>query len=104
MEPADKKSRALIKAWVVRCNMAASLSPRPKAKNISPSWLMVEKAIIFFMSVWDVGDRFIIDGFLNLLNFLYFRVVKFLWMKLDIMPSNLLHSKGPYQLPQSPYG
>ncbi|QWK12461.1 MAG: NADH-quinone oxidoreductase subunit L [Aquificota bacterium] len=32
-----------------------------------------------------VGDRFIIDGFLNLLNFLYFRVVKFLWMKLDIM-------------------
>ncbi len=32
-----------------------------------------------------VGDRFIIDGFLNLLNFLYFKVVKFLWMKLDIM-------------------
>ena len=37
-----------------------------------------------------VGDRFIIDGFLNLLNFLYFRVVKFLWMKLDIMLVDLL--------------
>ncbi|MDM7266209.1 MAG: NADH-quinone oxidoreductase subunit L, partial [Aquificaceae bacterium] len=37
-----------------------------------------------------VGDRFIIDGFLNLLNFLYFKVVKFLWMKLDIMLVDLL--------------
>ncbi len=32
-----------------------------------------------------VGDRVLIDGFINLLNFLYFKVVKFLWMKLDIM-------------------
>ncbi len=31
------------------------------------------------------GDRVLIDGFINLLNFLYFKVVKFLWMKLDIM-------------------
>ncbi|MFN7065652.1 MAG: proton-conducting transporter membrane subunit, partial [Aquificaceae bacterium] len=39
----------------------------------------------FSRSLFILGDRFIIDGFLNLLNWLYFRVVKFLWMKLDIM-------------------
>ncbi|MDW8096033.1 MAG: NADH-quinone oxidoreductase subunit L, partial [Aquificaceae bacterium] len=32
-----------------------------------------------------LGDRFLIDGFINLLNFIYFKVVKFLWMKLDVM-------------------
>jgi NADH-quinone oxidoreductase subunit L len=36
-----------------------------------------------------VGDRFLIDGFINLLNFLYFRVVKFLWIKLDIYTVDL---------------
>jgi NADH-quinone oxidoreductase subunit L len=36
-----------------------------------------------------VGDRFLIDGFINLLNFLYFRVVKFLWLKLDIYTVDL---------------
>jgi NADH-quinone oxidoreductase subunit L len=36
------------------------------------------------------GDRFLIDGFINLLNFLYFRVVKFLWIKLDIYTVDLL--------------
>jgi NADH-quinone oxidoreductase subunit L len=36
-------------------------------------------------AIFLAGDRVLIDGFLNLLNFLYFRVVKFLWMKLDIM-------------------
>jgi NADH-quinone oxidoreductase subunit L len=36
-----------------------------------------------------VGDRFLIDGFINLLNFLYFRVVKFLWIKLDIYTLDL---------------
>jgi NADH-quinone oxidoreductase subunit L len=35
------------------------------------------------------GDRFLIDGFINLLNFLYFRVVKFLWIKLDIYTVDL---------------
>ncbi|MFN3471517.1 MAG: NADH-quinone oxidoreductase subunit L [Aquificaceae bacterium] len=36
-------------------------------------------------SLFSLGDRFLIDGFLNLLSWLYFKVVKFLWMKLDIM-------------------
>jgi NADH-quinone oxidoreductase subunit L len=36
-----------------------------------------------------VGDRFLIDGFINLLNFLYFKVVKFLWIKLDIYTVDL---------------
>jgi NADH-quinone oxidoreductase subunit L len=35
------------------------------------------------------GDRFLIDGFINLLNFLYFRVVKSLWVKLDIYTLDL---------------
>jgi NADH-quinone oxidoreductase subunit L len=35
------------------------------------------------------GDRFLIDGFINLLNFLYFRVVKFLWIKLDVYTVDL---------------
>jgi len=35
------------------------------------------------------GDRFLIDGFINLLNFLYFKVVKFLWVKLDIYTVDL---------------
>jgi len=35
------------------------------------------------------GDRFLIDGFINLLNFLYFRVVKFLWIKLDVFTVDL---------------
>ncbi|RMH07963.1 MAG: NADH-quinone oxidoreductase subunit L, partial [Aquificota bacterium] len=36
-----------------------------------------------------LGDRVLIDGFINLLNFVYFKVVKFLWMKLDIMAVDL---------------
>ena len=35
------------------------------------------------------GDRFIIDGFINLTNFIYFRVVKFLWIKLDVFTVDL---------------
>ncbi|MCS6875864.1 MAG: NADH-quinone oxidoreductase subunit L, partial [Aquificaceae bacterium] len=36
-------------------------------------------------ALFVLGDRFLIDGFINLLNFIYFKVVKFLWMKLDVM-------------------
>ncbi|MCX8164424.1 MAG: NADH-quinone oxidoreductase subunit L, partial [Aquificaceae bacterium] len=35
------------------------------------------------------GDRALIDGIINLLNLLYFKVVRFLWMKLDIMSVDL---------------
>ncbi|MCX8076088.1 MAG: NADH-quinone oxidoreductase subunit L, partial [Aquificaceae bacterium] len=36
-------------------------------------------------ALFVLGDRFLIDGFINLTNFIYFKVVKFLWMKLDVM-------------------
>jgi NADH-quinone oxidoreductase subunit L len=47
-------------------------------------YLMVSKGLYY------VGDRLTVDGFINLLSFLYFKVVRFLWMKLDIMVVDLL--------------
>ncbi|WP_333784665.1 NADH-quinone oxidoreductase subunit L [Thermocrinis sp.] len=40
-------------------------------------------------ALFTAGDRFIIDGFINLTNFIYFRVVKFLWIKLDVFTVDL---------------
>lgn len=40
-------------------------------------------------AMFVVGDRFVIDGLINLLNFIYFRVVKFLWIKLDVFTVDL---------------
>ncbi len=36
-----------------------------------------------------LGDRFTIDGFINLMSLIYLKVVKFLWMKLDVMVVDL---------------
>ena len=51
---------------------------RPSITNLSPTTAM-----------FVVGDRFVIDGLINLLNFIYFRVVKFLWIKLDVFTVDL---------------
>ena len=48
-------------------------------KVLAGGYMNLSKALFL------AGDRVLIDGFINLLNFLYFKVVKFLWMKLDIM-------------------
>ncbi|MCS6999091.1 MAG: NADH-quinone oxidoreductase subunit L, partial [Aquificaceae bacterium] len=39
----------------------------------------------FSRALFLLGDRVLIDGLVNLLNLIYFKVVKFLWMKLDVM-------------------
>jgi len=53
-------------------------------KVFAKGYLMVSKGLYY------VGDRLTVDGFINLLSFLYFKVVRFLWMKLDIMVVDLL--------------
>lgn len=52
IEPEHRKSMALKKAWVEMCRKANSGRFRPIVTIISPSWLEVEKAIIFLMSFW----------------------------------------------------
>ena len=48
--PAQIKSRALNSAWVRRWKNAKLGFPSPRLATITPSWLRVERAIIFFMS------------------------------------------------------
>ncbi|MCS6958334.1 MAG: NADH-quinone oxidoreductase subunit L, partial [Aquificaceae bacterium] len=52
-------------------------------RGIAKGYMSFSKALFL------VGDRVLIDGFINLLNLIYFRVVKFLWMKLDVMSVDL---------------
>ena len=41
-EPAPRNSSALKKAWVIRWNTPATYPAAPTARNMYPSWLMVE--------------------------------------------------------------
>lgn len=52
MEPEQRNSMALKNAWVQMWRKASWGWSRPMATIISPSWLEVEKAIIFLMSFW----------------------------------------------------
>src|SRR5262249_37294786 len=51
-EPAQRNRHALKNAWVPRWKIAAVQLPVPAATNMNPSWLTVEYASTFFMSVW----------------------------------------------------
>lgn len=50
IDPEHRKSMALKKAWVEICRKANCGRFRPIVTIISPSWLDVEKAMIFLMS------------------------------------------------------
>lgn len=52
MDPEHRNSMALKNAWVEMCRNASCGRFRPIVTIISPSWLDVEKAIIFLMSFW----------------------------------------------------
>lgn len=52
MEPEHRKSMALKNAWVEMWRKASSGRFSPIVTIISPSWLEVEKAMIFLMSFW----------------------------------------------------
>lgn len=49
--PAQMNRRALNKAWVIKWNRARSWRPSPRAAIITPSWLNVDRAMIFLRSV-----------------------------------------------------
>ena len=50
IEPEHRKSMALKNAWVEMCRKASSGRFSPIVTIIRPSWLEVEKAMIFLMS------------------------------------------------------
>lgn len=50
IEPEQRKSIALKKAWVIIWKKASSGCLSPIATIINPSWLEVEKAMIFLRS------------------------------------------------------
>lgn len=52
IEPEQRKSIALKKAWVQICRKASWGWFSPIVTIISPSWLDVENAIIFLISFW----------------------------------------------------
>lgn len=52
IDPEHRNSMALKKAWVEMCRNASCGRFSPIATIISPSWLDVEKAMIFLMSFW----------------------------------------------------
>lgn len=52
IEPEHMKSIALKKAWVQMCRNARCGWLIPMVTIISPSWLDVEKAMIFLISFW----------------------------------------------------
>lgn len=52
IEPEQRKSIALKKAWVQMCRKASCGWLRPMVTIIKPSWLEVENATIFLMSFW----------------------------------------------------
>lgn len=49
-DPAHINRRALNSAWVIRWNRARLGSPMPSLAIITPSWLKVDRAMIFFIS------------------------------------------------------
>ena len=49
--PEPRNSSALKNACVIRWNIAAENAPTPAARNMYPSWLTVEYASTFLMSV-----------------------------------------------------
>ncbi|MCX8059839.1 MAG: NADH-quinone oxidoreductase subunit L, partial [Aquificaceae bacterium] len=53
-------------------------------KVIAKGYMELSRA--FFV----LGDRSLIDGLVNLLNFVYFRVVRFLWTRVDVGLVDLL--------------
>lgn len=52
IDPEHRNSMALKKAWVEMCRKASCGRFSPIVTIISPSWLDVEKAMIFLMSFW----------------------------------------------------
>lgn len=52
IDPEHRNSMALKKAWVEMCRKASWGRFSPMVTIISPSWLDVEKAMIFLMSFW----------------------------------------------------
>lgn len=54
--PAQIKSKALNKACVIKWKNAIKGWDKPKAIIIIPSWLSVERAMIFFKSFSDLAD------------------------------------------------
>lgn len=50
-------SRALKRAWVIRWKNVRVGIPRPRVDNITPSWLRVDRAIIFFKSDSSIADK-----------------------------------------------
>lgn len=50
MDPEQRKSKALKKAWVTMCKNASLGWFSPSVSIIRPSWLEVENAMIFLMS------------------------------------------------------
>lgn len=56
IDPAHRNSIALKKACVRMCRNVSSGCLSPIVVIISPSWLEVEKAIIFFMSFWVMAQ------------------------------------------------
>lgn len=55
--PAHTNSKALNRAWVMRWKKAIIGEFNPSAINITPNWLRVERAIIFFRSFSYRADR-----------------------------------------------
>lgn len=56
IDPAHMNSNALNRAWVERWNRARDGRARPRLAIITPSWLRVDRAIIFFMSDSNIAD------------------------------------------------
>lgn len=50
IDPEHRNSIALKNAWVEMCRKASWGKPRPIVTIIRPSWLDVEKAMIFLIS------------------------------------------------------
>lgn len=57
MEPAQTNRRALKRAWVIRWKNVSSCSPRPSEESMTPSWLSVERAMIFLRSDSTMAER-----------------------------------------------
>lgn len=55
-EPAQIKSRALNMAWVIKWKKVRFCSPKAKVDSITPSWLSVDRAMIFFRSHSTMAD------------------------------------------------
>src|ERR671914_1911088 len=54
--PAARNIRALKKAWVTRWKMPTANAPTPTARNMYPSWLIVEYANTRLRSSWPAAE------------------------------------------------